>query len=224
MTKLDRIIKSRGSALQTKVHIVKAMVFPVVMFSCESWTAWKAEYQRIDFFKLWCCRRLLRVPCKEIEPVNPKGEQPWIFIRRTDTEVVAPILWPSDMKSWLTGKDPDSAKDWGQEEKGWQWMRWMGGITDSMDTNVSKLSETTKDRETWRANIWTWLSDWTTTTFGAPLLWELAFGQAPTPPETTFMWTYTHTCCVFQVLYLVTLQRVSKLGTLPNYYPIKIPT
>ena len=62
MTKLGRIIKSRGSALQTKVHIVKAMVFPVVMFSCESWTTWKAEYQRIDFFKLWCCRRLLKVP------------------------------------------------------------------------------------------------------------------------------------------------------------------
>ena len=86
----------------------------------ESWTIKKDEGQRIDAFKLWCWRRLLRVPlnCKEIKLVNPKGNQPWIFIGRTDAEAEAPILWPPDVKSWLIGKDPDAGKDWRREEKG----------------------------------------------------------------------------------------------------------
>ena len=86
---------------------------------CESWTVKKAEHQRIDAFKLWCWRRLESpLDCKEIKPVNPKGNQPWIFIGRTDAEAKAPILWPPNPKSPLFGKDFDAGKDWRQEEKG----------------------------------------------------------------------------------------------------------
>ena len=100
ITNLDSILKSRGITLPTNVHIVKAMVFPVVMYGCESWTIRKAERQRIDAFELWCWRRLLRLlNCKEIQPVHPKGNQSSIFIGRTDAEAETPILWPPDAKS-----------------------------------------------------------------------------------------------------------------------------
>ena len=102
--------------MSTKVHLVKAMGFPVVVYGCESWTTKKAECQRIDAFELWCWRRLL--DCKGIKLVNPKGNQSWIFIRRTGAETEAPIFWPPDVNNWLTGKDPDAGKDWRQEEKG----------------------------------------------------------------------------------------------------------
>ena len=109
----------RDLLLPTKVHIVKVMVFPVVMYGCESWTIKKAEPRRIDCFELWCWRRLVRVlDSKEIQPVHPKGNQSWIFIGRTDTEAEPPIFWPSDAKNWLIGKDPDSGKDLRREEKG----------------------------------------------------------------------------------------------------------
>ena len=90
------------------------------MYWCESWTINKAEHWRIDAFELWCWRRLLRVPwtSKKIKPVNPKGNQPWIFIGRTNAKAEAPILWPHDAKSWLIRKDPDAGEDWRQEEKG----------------------------------------------------------------------------------------------------------
>ena len=102
----------------TKIHLVKAMVFPIVTCGCESWTIKKAEHQRIDAFELWCWRRFLRVPyCKDIQPVHPKGNQFWIFIGRTDAEAEAP-MWPPDMKNSLIGKDPDAGKDWRQEENG----------------------------------------------------------------------------------------------------------
>ena len=97
MTNLDSIFKSRDITLLTKVHLVKAMVFPVVMYGCESWTVKKAERQRIDAFELWCWRRLL--DCKEIQPVHPKGDQFWVLIRRADAEAETPILWPPDAKS-----------------------------------------------------------------------------------------------------------------------------
>ena len=101
MTNLDSVLKSRGIMLPAKVSIVKAMVFPVVMYGCESWTIEKAALGRIDAFELWCWRRFLRVPwnAKEIQPVHPKGDQSWVFIGRTDVEAETPILWPPDAKS-----------------------------------------------------------------------------------------------------------------------------
>ena len=101
MTNLDSIFKSRDITLPRKVRLVKAMIFPVVMYGCESWTIKKAEHQRTDAFELWCWRRLLRVPldCKEIQPVHPKGNQSWVVIGRTDVEVETPILWPPDTKN-----------------------------------------------------------------------------------------------------------------------------
>ena len=118
MTNLGCILKSRDITSQTKVHIVKAMVFPVVMYGCESWTIKKAECQRIYTFKLWCWRRLLKSPLdsKEIQPVHPKGDQLWIFSASTDAEAL--ILWQLDKKSWLIRKDPDTGKDWRQKKKG----------------------------------------------------------------------------------------------------------
>ena len=99
MTNLDSIFKSRDIALPTKVHLVKAMVFQVVMYGCESWTIKKAEHQRIDAFELWCWRRLESpLDCKEIQPVHPK-DQSWVFIGRTDAEAETPILWPPDAKN-----------------------------------------------------------------------------------------------------------------------------
>ena len=117
MTNLDNILKSRDITLPTKVHVVKAMVFPLVMYRCESWTRKKAERRRIDAFELWCWRLLSPLDCKEIQPVHPTGNESWFFIGRTDAEAETPILWPPDAKNWLLGKDPDAGKDWRQEEK-----------------------------------------------------------------------------------------------------------
>ena len=170
MTNLDSILKDRDISLPTKVPVVKAVVFPVDMYGCESCTIKKAECQRTDAFKLWCWRRLKSpLDCKEIKPVNLKGNQPSIFIGRTDAEVEASILWPpSGGQLQLIGKNPGAGKDWGQEEKGTTedemvgWHHWC-------DMSLSKLLKVVKDREAWCAAIhgvaksWTWLSDWTIT-------------------------------------------------------------
>ena len=109
--------KSWDITLLTKVGLVKAMIFPVVMYGRESWTIRKAERW---YFWTVVLEETLESPlyCKEIKPVNPKGNQSWIFIGRTDAEAEAPILWPPDAKNWLTGRDPDARKDWRPEEKG----------------------------------------------------------------------------------------------------------
>ena len=101
MTNLDSMLKSRDITLPTKVRLVKAMVFPVVMYGCESWTVKKAECRRIDAFELWCWRRLLKSPldCKEIQPVNSKGDQPWVFFGRNDAKAETPVLWLPHVKS-----------------------------------------------------------------------------------------------------------------------------
>ena len=111
MTNLDNILKIRNITLLTKICLVKAMVFPVVMHGCEIWTIKKAEHQRIDAFALWCWRRLLRVPWTARRSNHHKGNQSWIFIGRTDAEAEIPVLWPPDAKNWLIGKDPDAGKD-----------------------------------------------------------------------------------------------------------------
>ena len=136
--------------MTTKVHLVKAVVFPVVMHGYESWTIKKAECQRIDAFELCCWRRLLRVPwdCKEIQPAHPKGNQSWIFIGKTYAEAETPILWPPDAKNWLIGKVPDAGKGWRQEEKG---------------TTEDKLIG-------WhhRLNGWVWANSWSWWRTGRP--------------------------------------------------------
>ena len=134
MTNIDSILKSWDITLLTEVCLVKAMVFPVVIYGCESWTIKKAEHQRIDAFEL-VLEKTIESPldCKEIQPVHPKGDQSWVFIGRTDGETEAPALWPSDGKSWLIRKDPNAGKIWGQEEKGKTedemvgWDHWFNG-------------------------------------------------------------------------------------------------
>ena len=128
-------IKKQRHFFANKVHLVKAMVFPVVIYGCDSWSIKKAECQRIDAFWTVVLEKTLEstLDCK-IKWVNPKGNQSWIFIEsRTDAETKTPILWPPEVKNWLIGKDPDTGKDWSQEEKGMTedemagWHHWFNG-------------------------------------------------------------------------------------------------
>ena len=116
MSNLDSIFKSRDITLPTKVRLVKAMVFPAVMYGCESWTVRKAEHRRITVALEKTLEGLL--DCKEIQPVHSEGDEPWDFFGGNDAEAETPVLWPPHAKSCLIGKDSDAGRDWGQEEKG----------------------------------------------------------------------------------------------------------
>ena len=123
-------------------------------FSSSHVWMWELDHKEGWVPKNWCLPTVVLektlgnpLDSQEIKPVNPIGNQPWIFIGRTDTRAEAPILWPHDVKNWLIRKDPDTGKDWGKRRRGWQRIRWLDSITDSMDMNLSKLQEILEDRK-----------------------------------------------------------------------------
>jgi len=166
MTNLDRVLKSKDITLPTKVHLVKVMVFPVVMYVCEMWTIKKAEHWRIDAFKLWCWRRLLRVSWKArsnqsvLKEINPEYSLEWLRLK-LKLQYFDQLMWIADSleNTLLLGKIE------GIRRRGRQKMRWLDGITDSVDMNLSKCQEMVRDREDWSAAVhgvmksWTWLGE-----------------------------------------------------------------
>ena len=190
MTNIDSIFKSRDITLLTKVHLVKAMVFPVVMYGCESWTIKKAEHWRIDAFELWHWRRLLRVPwtARRSNRSIPKEISPEYSLEglmlKLKLQYFGHLLWRADSleKSLMMGKIE------GRRRRGQQRMRWLDSTTDSLDMNLSELREIVEDRGAWRAAVHGVTKSWTTNgvTIIRSVCWEhfhLQFFVAVLPIE-----------------------------------------